>query len=67
MKCAVKAISKRHALRHRLRWRLMHGGHAVRHGAIRVGRRLQLNLGHLAKGNYVLRVQGRKGAVVVVR
>ena len=56
--CTVKAS----ASSVRLRWRLMRGGHMVRHGV--GGHRLEL--GSLGKGRYVLRVEGRKSAVIVV-
>ena len=55
-----KAHNKRHAKRHRVSWRLMQGGHAVRHGATSV-RRLQRSLNHARSGRYVLRIAGQGG------
>jgi DNA-binding beta-propeller fold protein YncE len=47
----------------RLRWRLMHDGHAVSHGTARHGR---IQLGALPPGHYRLRVEGREGATAIV-
>ena len=44
-----KSHNKRNAKRHRVGWRLMQGGHAVRHGRTSV-RRLQRNLNHARHG-----------------
>jgi streptogramin lyase len=58
--CTVKAS----ASSARLRWRLMHDGHAVRHGL--TARHHRVRLGDLDEGRYVLRVEGRKSTVIVV-
>jgi hypothetical protein len=58
VKCTVK--QSKSSKRHRLRWSLMHGGHAVSHGRTDV-RRLQGILNHVRPGRYVLRVEGQKG------
>ena len=61
-KCTVKYVhsNKRHHKGNRLRWRLMQGGHTVRHGATSV-RRLQRSLNNAPSGRYVLRIAGQGG------
>ena len=51
---------RRHAKRHRVAWRLIQGGRAVRHGATSV-RRLQRRLNRAPAGHYVLRIAGQGG------
>lgn len=58
VKCKVKLAAP--ASSARLRWRLMHGGHAVSHGKTSTAR-LQQVLNNLPGGNYVLRVKGQSG------
>jgi hypothetical protein len=55
--CTVKQGAS--ASRARLHWRLMRGGHAYSHGTAHRGR-LQLDLGHLRPGRYVLHVAGQR-------
>ncbi len=71
IECVVRTADERgHRKHHRLRWWLMHGGHAYAHGsaAVRHGyARVRLNAGHLPKGRYVLRVRGRgRGARILL-
>jgi hypothetical protein len=48
-----------------VRWRLTHAGRTYRHGTARQGH-LQLRLGDLRPGRYVLRVQGQQGGTRIV-
>lgn len=61
--CTVKTTAS--ASSTRLRWRLMHDGHARSHGTLR-GSRPRLRLGHLRPGRYTLHIQGRRGGTVIV-
>jgi Collagen triple helix repeat (20 copies) len=70
VRCRVKINKKRHgkrshSKRDRVRWRLMHGGHAVSHGRTSVPR-LQHVLNHVRSGRYVLRVAGQGGTRLFV-
>ena len=65
VRCVVKAQNKRghgkrHHKRQRVGWRLMQGGHVVRHGRSSV-RRLQRTLNQARPGRYVLRIAGQGG------
>jgi streptogramin lyase len=65
--CKVQLVAS--ASSARLRWRLMHAGHAYAHGTTQARHhraRLRLNLSHLGKGRYLLRLQGGKGATAIV-
>jgi|GEM_PF-2082212 len=55
-----RAHNKRHAKRHRVAWRLMQGGHAVRRGRTNV-HQLQRAINHARPGRYVLRIAGQGG------
>ena len=71
VRCKVRTHGKRgkrHGKRHHLRWRLMHAGHMVRHGAVRHGaaRHGRLRLGALPPGHYRLHVAGSKGSTAIV-
>ncbi len=64
--CKVRYVksNKKHSKRHRLRWRLMQGGHAQSHGKTTL-RRLNRVLSHLRSGRYVLHVQGQRTVLVI--
>lgn len=65
--CKVKAGNQR---QNRVAWRLMHGGEAEARGIARTrGGDLQIDLDarNLDEGRYLLRIQGKKGTVIVVR
>ena len=62
VKCTVAQSTKRHTLR----WRLTRAGHTVRHGATASTTGSRLDLGNLARGRYLLHVQGQKGVTRLV-
>lgn len=63
--CKVQLLAS--ASSARLRWSLLRGGHTYAHGTTRARHsRVRLNLGRLAKGRYLLHLQGRKGGTVIV-
>ncbi|HEU4905521.1 MAG TPA: hypothetical protein VFT19_05335 [Solirubrobacterales bacterium] len=68
VRCRVKAnnrAGKRANRSQRVRWALMQGGHAVKHGKTGV-RRLNRVVNHLPAGRYVLRVKGQGGTRIVI-
>jgi streptogramin lyase len=60
--CKVTAASASNA---RLRWSLRRAGRTYRHGTTR-GSHLRLQLGNLAKGRYLLHLEGIHGGTVIV-
>ncbi|HET8863209.1 MAG TPA: hypothetical protein VFM94_08165 [Solirubrobacterales bacterium] len=63
--CTVKTTASASSNRHRLRWRLMHAGHAVSHGTTSA-LRLQRVLNRLRPGRYSLCIDGQNRSSILI-